>query len=291
MIQIKGAGIAGSYLAYLLSKKGYDVEVYEMRRRYDSKPCGGGIVRRVLNELSFLKLEGIKINGVVVEINKRKIVYREKEIGLSVWRDELIRILREFAESEGSKIHYGMGIRNFKNFSVKVDASGSKRAEIFGIESSSRRVNIKVEDEFYFKIYKLRGVIRYGWIFPKIDGFSVGLAGDLNWTLKNIDLFFSKIGAGGRKKLAPIPVYRGDKNLYSNGVWKIGDSASLVDPLNYEGYTGAIFSAKFLAGDKNFKSLFRYLDNELRIHRMISKFPQLSIFIKFWLRKVYSSTL
>ena len=291
MIQIKGAGIAGSYLAYLLSKEGYDVEVYEMRERKESKPCGGGIVRRVMNELSFLKLDGIRIDGVIVEIGNRRTVYREKGIGLSVWRNELLESLREIAMSEGAKINYGRGIRKLRLSEMMVDASGSKKSSVFGIEISSKRVNIEIDNKYYFRIYRIKPPIRYGWIFPKIDGYSVGLAGDLNWILKNIDPFLLKIGAEGKKKIAPIPVYKGNKNIFHEGVWKIGDSANLVDPLNYEGYTSAIFSAKFLAQNKDFKSLFNYLDGELKIYRMLSKFPSLSLFMKLYLKRVYSSHL
>ncbi len=293
MIEIRGAGIAGSYLAYLLSKDGYNVKVYEMRKKYDTKVCAGGVLPRVLKIINLSELEGIEIKTVDVEIGNRKIHY-EGNLGKSIERRDLQIYIRDLAESEGARIIYGTAHKKFSKDAVKIIASGAKSKEILGIETHTNNVSIKPEG-YYFKIYSLKKPVRYAWIFPKKDGFSVGVCGDRKWVIDHADIILNKLNAGGRKRGAYIGTYTGNPSLRVKDSWVIGDSAGLVDPLNYEGYTGAFYSALYLS--KNLKSpdftpLLNYLHTEWKLLNFASKHPAIaSKFIKLWLRLVYSPKL
>ena len=52
-VTVIGAGPAGSFLAYLLAKKGIRVRILEKRKLPRYKPCGGGLTRRTLALLPF----------------------------------------------------------------------------------------------------------------------------------------------------------------------------------------------------------------------------------------------
>ena len=293
MIEIRGAGIAGSYLAYLLAKKGYRVKVYEMRKRTSSKPCAGGVLPRVLKVIKLDEIEHVKINSVDVELNGKFVTYYGK-LGISVERDTLQGFLREMAEGEGVEIHYSSPHRKFSKDSLKIIASGTGNTWIMGIEVHTPTVKIKPEG-YFFRIYQMSYPTRYAWIFPKVSGYSVGLAGDTEWVRRNSDLVIEKLGASGRKMGAYIGVYEGKAKFREGDVWLVGDSANLVDPLNYEGYTGAFYSALFLSENLNkpdFSSLLNYLQCEWKLSKLAGKFPKISrYFIKLWLRKVYSPKL
>ena len=293
MIEIRGAGIAGSYLAYLLAKKGYEVKIYEMRKRNSSKPCAGGVLPRVLKIIRFDDLEHVKIKRVDVDFDG-KIVSYYGNLGISVERDELQKYLRELAESEGAEIHYSTPHREFRKDTVKVIASGARKTRVLGIEVHSPSANFKPEG-YYFKIYRITYPTRYAWIFPKVSGYSIGLAGDVEWVIRNAGFVLEKLKARGRRRGAYIGVYEGDAKIHNGDIWFIGDVANLVDPLNYEGYTGSFYSAWLLSqnlSNPNFSRLLRYLEGEWKISKIAGKFPKLSrYFIKLWLRRVYSEKL
>ena len=293
MIEIRGAGIAGSYLAYLLAKKGFEVRVYELRKKDLSKPCAGGVLPRVLKIIKLGDVDYVKIKRVDVDFNG-KIISHYGELGISVERDELQRYLRELAESEGAEILYSTPHKKFQKDVIKIIASGAGKTRVLGIEVHSSTVKIKPEG-YFFKIYRIKYPTRYAWIFPKLSGYSVGLAGDIEWVMRNADLVMKKLGANGRKRGAYIGVYEGRTRFREGDAWHIGDAAKLVDPLNYEGYTGAFHSAFALSQNlrnPDFSSLLKYLNREWNLSKFAGRFPRIArSFIKLWLHKVYSEKL
>ncbi len=293
MIEIRGAGIAGSYLAYLLARSGYRVRVYELRKRNKSKACAGGVLPRVLSIMNMKEVEGVDIRSVEIEMGEKIISYHGN-LGKSVNRVDLQVFLRELAESEGVKIFYGKPHKKFSRDVMKVIASGSPGGKVMGIEVHSRTAKIKPEG-YYFRIYRLGLPVRYAWIFPKIDGYSVGVAGDREWVIRNMDTILRKLDAFGNKTGAYIGIYRDERSFRKDDAWLIGDAANLVDPLNYEGYTGAFYSALYLSQNirnPNFTPLIKYLRSEWKLLKLASSYPRLAIrFIKFWLRRVYSKEL
>ena len=248
---------------------------------------------RVLKIIKLDKVENVKIRQVDVEFDG-KITSHYGNLGISVERDDLQKYLREMAEGEGAKIYYSSSHRKFERRSIKVIASGAGKTNILGIEVHSLNVKIKPEG-YFFKIYRIAYPTRYAWIFPKISGYSVGLAGDGGWVVRNVDLIMEKLGASGRKRGAYMGVYNGHAEFRSGYAWRIGDAANLVDPLNYEGYTGAFYSAFTLfqnLRNPDFSSLLKYLSTEWKLSKLAGRFPHVSRhFIKLWLKKVYSEKL
>ena len=53
-VAIVGAGPAGSHLACQLSKRGFEVMLFDARPAWE-KPCGGGVTSKALREFEFLR--------------------------------------------------------------------------------------------------------------------------------------------------------------------------------------------------------------------------------------------
>src|SRR5437764_6757772 len=53
-VAIVGAGPAGAHLAYLLSRSGADVLLFDAREAWE-KPCGGGVTSKALRGFDFLQ--------------------------------------------------------------------------------------------------------------------------------------------------------------------------------------------------------------------------------------------
>ena len=285
-MKIAGAGLSGSLLAYLLARDGFKVEVWERRRMGEVKPCGGGIVKRAWNILKPLRPEGVRIHRVVAEYSGKRIEFERRDLALSADMGELVNNLREMAESQGAVIHYGKGISS----GFDIDARGARDASVLGMEGIS---NNGIEDTLYFKILDFNPPVKYLWKFPKTEGFSVGVAGPSSWVVESGEAYLRRMGAG-KWRVHPIPIFNGNLNL---DVKRLGDAANLVDPLNYEGITGAVVSSirawKHLNGEgMDISEFMDFLKGEWRIYRSLRNSILRAIFtnrkfVEKWLDVVY----
>ncbi len=286
-MKIAGAGLSGSLLAYLLARDGEDVEVWERRKRGDVKPCGGGILRRTWKLLESIGIEGVEINRVVMDYPGGHLEIEGKGLAISADMKDLVEKLREMAESEGARIHFGKGITS----GFDVDARGARSAEVLGMEGEGKG---EMEDALYFKVLDFKPPVKYLWVFPKPYGYSVGVAGPSSWVVAHGEKYLRELGA--RKwRVHPIPIFRGNYSLES---FLTGDAASLVDPLNYEGISGAVISSiaiwKRMRGESpDLSELIKFLRWELWIYRRLGSKAFRRFFLRkpllsFWLKKVYS---
>src|SRR5262245_55119224 len=107
-VAIVGAGPAGSYLAYRLSRNGFEVLLFDAREPWE-KPCGGGVTSKALREFEFLR-HGDAPKQMVSSL--RLTTAREREITLTprgdfaiFSRKELSRMMRRQAVDAGARLH------------------------------------------------------------------------------------------------------------------------------------------------------------------------------------------
>mgnify|MGYP003378781009 CR=1 FL=1 len=90
----------------------------------------------------------------------------------------------------------------------------------------------------------------YGWVFPKKEGYTVGVGGPERNSLKmkeQLLLFLNTLGIvtdSVKVKGAFIPYGSFPKRLASDHVLLVGDAAGFVDPVNGEGIYFAILSGQ-----------------------------------------------
>jgi geranylgeranyl reductase family protein len=106
-VAIIGAGVAGSFLAWLLSRKGVDCVIYD-GAGVREKPCGGGCTSRVTRRYPFLTAASIRKN-LVRHLSYHSNRYREINLELEdpIWiysRRELDGFLLEQALKSGARL-------------------------------------------------------------------------------------------------------------------------------------------------------------------------------------------
>lgn len=107
-VAIVGAGPAGAHLAYLLSRSGADVLLFDAREAWE-KPCGGGVTSKALREFDFLKRDASPRQLVssmqVISARGRTVTIRPKHDFAIYARAELGRMMRERAADAGAQLH------------------------------------------------------------------------------------------------------------------------------------------------------------------------------------------
>ena len=116
MITIVGAGPAGSYLAYLLAKKGEDVTIIEEHEKIGSPIQCTGIVTGSIDK--FVKLPNNIIanrcNKVIVVSKNNRVTANTDEIVM--WRNKFDEFIANMATDQGVKI---LTNHQFINFNEK----------------------------------------------------------------------------------------------------------------------------------------------------------------------------
>src|ERR1041384_7588018 len=107
-VAIVGAGPAGAHLAYLLSRSGADVLLFDAREAWE-KPCGGGVTSKALREFDFLGRDTSPRKMVssmqVISARGRAVTIQPKHDFAIYARAELSRMMRQRATDAGAQLH------------------------------------------------------------------------------------------------------------------------------------------------------------------------------------------
>ncbi len=169
MIQIFGAGIAGSYIYHLLQKAGYEVSIYDKREKPDCR-CAWGIAYKEAKELYKLidlnldeyvlcKPKYVVANGIWLR-NKNIAMFDKKKLLGDLWNFDF----------------------NVSNAELKIDATGAARAYLPPVKKDRivktfQRLEKHDREE---NIYIYMSRTGYAWAFPLGDGtWHIG-AGDVD---------------------------------------------------------------------------------------------------------------
>lgn len=286
---IVGAGPAGSTAARSCAEKGLKALLIEKDRLPRYKPCGGFLSPRVLKELNFDI--GEVIESTVLEA---KFTFRLKDpfsivspdpIGYLVMRDSFDHLLCRKAQERGADLYEGRRVVTVRQDAEGVDVSIAGGESIrcrylIGADGArgvvalllnggmTRKMGVALEAEGrlptgirkeWSSVHLDCGVIPngYGWIFPKGNFVSFGIAAilpskgtKLRSRLERFIAGLDYIRGVGMEKVYfyPLPTFSGDDLLLSKGrVLLVGDAANLIDPLTGEGIYYAIKSGQVAA--------------------------------------------
>ncbi|MEK6949216.1 MAG: NAD(P)/FAD-dependent oxidoreductase, partial [Nanoarchaeota archaeon] len=197
MITIIGAGPAGSYLAYLLAKKGKEVYIIEEHNKVGSPVQCTGIVTGSIEKFVKLPKEVIanKCSKVVVVSKNEKIVAETEEIVM--WRNKFDEFITNMAVDAGAKIltnHQFIGFNNKNSIRIKNknnnETNEIKTDHIVGADGPSSAVakatGLNSNSKFYIGMQakvKLKADIgafetHFGENFPNFFGWVVPESGD-----------------------------------------------------------------------------------------------------------------
>jgi len=284
---ISGAGPSGATLAYHLARAGLEVLILEKQFFPRDKPCGGGITYKTSRLLDFPWENAVEDTVRTMAFNfrgQRGVTVRTAmPVAYMATRSKFDELLAQQARSAGARIIEGAALEEvkLKDGLATVSAGGKTyQGRIFagadGVNGKSARLlglynpvatgpSLEAELECPPRLTgHFRGMIKldcgalpwgYGWIFPKENRLSTGIASfsrkakGLKQSLKE---FLTREGLENTRIISvkgfPIPVGGGKKTkIHCPSALLLGDAAGLVDPFSGEGIYYAIKSARLAA--------------------------------------------
>jgi geranylgeranyl reductase family protein len=284
-VGIVGAGVGGSYLAYLLGKRGVNTVIFDPRSPHE-KLCGGGVTYKAMadfpllrelpcprNEVRKVMLISPQGRKAIVELDKPLAIFNRRDLDYTLlnkaqelgahFRGERVRVFSR----EGNCWIISTDQGEYRaEILVGADGAMSRTRKILGISAGKPHCFFALECFFdltgnsvTIKFFPdLKG---YLWTFPRFDRTGVGImcrdgtANGINVSkgmLRHyIEMHFpcqvERISFRG----AYIPFFSAKElggQMICSEYWAlIGDAASFVDPINGEGIYYALYSADILA--------------------------------------------
>jgi flavin-dependent dehydrogenase len=255
-IAIAGAGVAGSYLACMLTKYGYDIEVFESSKKENHWPiCAWGTSRDLLSRFS--EKAGLNFEDYLLYVGgKARIVHSDNTVELAdlpdlatydkrKWESDLLRDVR---------ITYGVRCTSssfpFDDFDYVIDCTGVHRellpkpCEDFIIPSYEYLVE-NVHDIDYFSFINYKDAKGYLWYFPLKDGRGYIGAGDFDRKYEGLQNFFEQHPQAKILKKVGRPIRLSPPTrmtpLHRGNTIGVGESIGCVFPITGEGIAPSLY--------------------------------------------------
>ena len=281
---IIGAGPAGSMAAIEVVKSGLSVAIIEKVSLPRRKVCAGGLVKRATQQIPSDINYPIdqQCHNIALRIDSANIHFSQQRENLvtMVCRSAFDMALAAHAKSLGVVVMDNTKVTRIhpEIHHVQVETAQTKlqaKYLIFAEGATARLSNQFWSDErvllpsleadvyvsdVQFQALKNNatfdfGCIQggYGWIFPKGDHFSIGLAvmnKNANVQLQQaFDAYLHKLGIENpvsikNRKGFVIPLTPRQEPLMKGRMMLVGDTAGLVDPITAEGLSHAIQSGR-----------------------------------------------
>jgi flavin-dependent dehydrogenase len=279
-VAIGGGGVAGSYLASLLSEN-FDVHVYERQRRESFRAiCAWATSKHEMRKLAsriglnfdeYIFHEGremlVELPGEIMSIKLKGLcTFNKKQFIL-----DLHKKLSVYYNTDARKI-------SMKDYDLLVDASGFHRSLLPRIQRDyyipTTEYLVKYKDppisDFYLRpFFRLAG---YLWYFPLFDGYAHVGAGDYrNRQKPELDAFVKKYGGeivevvGRPVRIASPPQC---EPIYLGNVVGVGESIGAVHPVTGEGIVPGIHCALALSEslDEGLEGYRRWVLREFEVY-------------------------
>ena len=304
MFTVIGAGPAGNYLAYLLAKKGEDVEVHEEHAKIGQPVQCTGILTDsvhsilkieeevVVNKISTFRI--ISPNKIILDINLKKkdlildrakfdafIAEKAKESGVHYRLTSRFTGLQQ--TKDGIKIKVGNETET-TDFLVGADgpfSSVAKSAGLFGEREYIAGVQARVSaisDPDIMEIFLDKGA--FGWYVPEDENTGrIGICAYKDALRQFKALLMYKKAHIIQYQSGMIPVYNPHLKTQLENIALIGDAATQVKATTFGGIVPGLLAAQAYAKDpmqydKNWRKIVgKDLWLNLQIRRIMNKFP------------------
>lgn len=286
---VVGLGPAGSTACRELAKAGLSVLGVDKEKFPRYKSCGGCISTKIERILDFDISAAIeeRVSGATYTYKSGRTmdILSDRPVGYNVMRDTFDNLLLSKAKEAGAEIiegvrvvravdnggSVGVSLADGRSFGAKVlvgadGSSGFLGRELFGLNPKEAAVSITAEvplprsaRDYSGKLFIDFGGVPYGygWIFPKENFLSVGIAGDAIKVGGRIKDYFNEF-VNSHEALRgldltnragwTVPIYYDGASPSVRGrVLLTGDTGHLVDPFLGEGIYYAIRTAKSAA--------------------------------------------
>jgi geranylgeranyl reductase family protein len=284
-VAVVGAGPAGSSAAFILAKAGMSVALIDKYEFPRNKLCGGGLTGRskkifdeifecswgeIIEKVSYGFAFFYRDKLLQTVDNYRPIYFTSRKkfdhflIGLAVKEgaETLFGKLVKAVDLDDTKVIFADNGSIEAKYIIGADGVTSRVVKSAGLKSFRKNrlgfgLQIELPKDDIDRTIKLPeqyfGVVNwgYGWVFPKLDSYTVGIGGLLikNVRIKEKFYDFLNMTCGS---IPDVPIRGhyfpfgavlnkpGKKNLLI-----VGDAAGLVEPITGEGISFAMLSGKF----------------------------------------------
>lgn len=311
---VVGMGPAGSTAAYTMAKSGLKVLGVDKERFPRYKSCGGCISTKIEENLDFdispVVEDTVYGANFTYKAGRSVDILSDRPVGYNVMRDRFDHYLMKKAVEAGTEVAEGAwvngisqngstvtvtrrdGVSHKGHFLIGADgAAGFTGRELFGLNKKECAVSITAEVPYDRAELDVEGKLfidfggvpyGYGWIFPKKDRLSVGMAGDAvkvgGGIKKYFDTFIKNHGTLRPFEITErtgwtVPIfYDGATTSVKGRVLLAGDTGHLVDPFLGEGIFYAIVTGREAGravsgavknGGDNLGAYQRWLDTKL----------------------------
>ena len=311
MISIIGAGPVGSYLGYILAKKGYRVDIYEEHKEIGKPVQCTGITTSALTKIIRPKpcfvINRIKKTRVYAPNNDFAEIRLNENLILD--RAKFDQYIADMAEKHGANIHLGHKFLDFRNNQLILRYKGKRKTlktkMLVGADGPSSQVakscGIWGKREFFIGVQArayldndnvvefFPGIGDFAWIVPESKGVvRIGLVSRKNPNLYLKNFLQLKIGKYYEKRIIEkrgglIPVYNPRLKIQKENVFLVGDAATMVKATTAGGIIQGLTAAEVLADSiihkKDYqkewkKKLGKDLYLSLVIRKVLDKFSE-----------------
>ncbi len=263
IINIIGAGPAGSALASMLARRGFEVRVYEQASKPGLKPCGRAIPKSA--DLSRLGLEPPSeciVNRLVgarlyvdgefaVEVTGLEGFIIDRTCYTSMLLDNYnINVYyrsRYVWNANAVKLHDGTIIRlPPENTVLAVGNPGYQGEKIDAVQAIIPASSSLPIEDGKIDIYFDTKILGYYWLFPRGDGtVEAGVGGyrSASRLLSLLQKFLDRIGDSKPIRVEGAKIAVGGVSVPDGWPLKVGEAAGFVLPLTGEGIRPSILSA------------------------------------------------
>jgi len=286
-VVVIGSGPAGALAALELAKNNISVAIIDKASLPRYKTCGGGLVYRGRKLLDF-DLEAVierEFKSITIAYTEADICFKVKRdvpIVSMVMRDKFDNFLVEKAVEKGAILHDKTKVTNIAfdsskllisttgeeftaDFVIAADGALSPTAKIMGWKDNRHLIpaleyEVTVNKNDFEKFSKelrfdLDAIPQgYGWIFPKKDHLSIGVASAIrgkNDLKKYYKKYLEFLGINEvlneERHGAQIPLTPRKEGFFKNNVLLVGDAAGFADPVTAEGMSNAMYSGMIAA--------------------------------------------
>lgn len=275
MISIVGAGPVGSYLGYLMAKKGHKVEIYEQHSEV-GKPvqCTG------ITTSGLAKIIKPKPSFVINRIQKTRVYAPNNDFVEIRLKDNLILDRTKFdqhiasmAKKHGAELHLGHEFLDYKNgklilkhkgkknrvgtkYLIGADGPGSQVAKSCGLWGK-REFFVGVQARAYMNndnvVEFFPGFGAIAWIVPESKKIvRIGLMARKRPQVIFDRFVRAKLGKDYKEKIIEnqgglIPVYNPRLKTQQGNVFLVGDAATMVKATTGGGIIQGLIGAQALA--------------------------------------------
>ncbi len=310
MITIIGAGPSGCYSAYLLSKAGKDVQIFEEHKEIGKPVQCTGLVTSSINKLLKLKKDVIvnKIDRVKIFSKNNFLELKLKNKNLVLDRKKFDNCLADLAISQGTKIFLNYKFMENKNKLIKIKynnknetilktdyligADGplsqvAKSNNLFGKRKFMAGIQavVKFKNENQIEFYPSIGA--FAWVVPENrEVCRVGVASYSN-PYEAFNRFLKSKNISNKniieKQGGLIPIYNPSLKTKNDNVYLVGDAAAQVKATTGGGIVQGLKAAESLANSiinkKNYekewkKEIWKDLLVHLKMRKIMDKFKE-----------------